>query len=86
MQQGVALSVQNNQEQATEARLIEPNDLCRTCAKLCRKVGGDLEQVKFLLGHSSADGRTLLTLGTGDRREREPGALSISLSQLRVEL
>ena len=25
----------------------------RTCAKLCRKAGGDLEQIKFLLGHSS---------------------------------
>jgi site-specific recombinase XerD len=25
----------------------------RTCAKLCRKPGGDLEQIKFLLGHSS---------------------------------
>ncbi len=23
------------------------------CAKLCRKGGGDLEQIKFLLGHSS---------------------------------
>lgn len=28
-------------------------DLRRTCAKLCRKSGGDLEQIKFLLGHSS---------------------------------
>jgi integrase len=28
-------------------------DLRRTCAKLCRKNGGDLEQIKFLLGHSS---------------------------------
>jgi integrase len=25
----------------------------RTCAKLCRKNGGDLEQIKFLLGHAS---------------------------------
>ncbi len=25
----------------------------RTCAKLCRKSGGDLEQIQFLLGHSS---------------------------------
>jgi integrase len=30
-----------------------PHDLRRTCAKLCRKSGGDLEQIKFLLGHSS---------------------------------
>jgi integrase len=29
------------------------HDLCRTCAKLCRKSGGDLEQIRFLLGHSS---------------------------------
>jgi integrase len=29
-----------------------PN-LRRTCAKLCRENGGDLEQIKFLLGHSS---------------------------------
>jgi integrase len=29
------------------------HDLSRTCAKLCRKNGGDLEQIKFLLGHSS---------------------------------
>jgi integrase len=29
------------------------HDLRRTCAKHCRKSGGDLEQIKFLLGHSS---------------------------------
>ena len=29
------------------------HDLRRTCAKLCRKRGGDLEQIKFLLGHAS---------------------------------
>jgi integrase len=29
------------------------HDLRRTCAKLCRNNGGDLEQMKFLLGHSS---------------------------------
>jgi integrase len=28
------------------------HDLRRTCAKLCRKAGGDLEQIKFLLGSS----------------------------------
>ncbi len=28
------------------------HDLRRTCAKLCRKAGGDLQQIKFLLGHS----------------------------------
>jgi integrase len=40
-------------------RRPRPPQLCRmrhyrgTCAKLCRKSGGDLEQIKFLLGHSS---------------------------------
>lgn len=29
------------------------HDLRRTCAKLCRKNGGDLEQIEFLLGHRS---------------------------------
>jgi integrase len=28
------------------------HDLRRYAAKLCRKNGGDLEQVKFLLGHA----------------------------------
>jgi integrase len=29
------------------------HDLHRTCAKLCRKAGGDLEQIRLLLGHAS---------------------------------
>jgi integrase len=33
--------------------IASSHDLRRTCAKLCRKSGGDLEQIKFLLGHSS---------------------------------
>jgi integrase len=32
--------------------VIQPHDLRRTCAKLCRK-HGDLEQIQLLLGHSS---------------------------------
>jgi len=32
---------------------IRPYDLRRTCAKLCRRLGGDLEQIQLLLGHSS---------------------------------
>ena len=32
---------------------IAPHDLKRTCVKLCRKSGGDLEQIQFLLGHAS---------------------------------
>lgn len=32
---------------------IRPHDLRRTCANLCRRQGGDLEQIQLLLGHSS---------------------------------
>ena len=32
---------------------IKPHDLRRTCAKLCRKAGGELEQIQLLLGHAS---------------------------------
>ncbi len=32
---------------------LAPHDLRRTCAKLCRKAGGDLEQIQLLLGHAS---------------------------------
>ena len=43
-------------EQAAKQIGIErfgAHDLRRTCAKLCRRNCGDLEQIKFLLGHSS---------------------------------
>ena len=32
---------------------LAPHDLRRTCAKMCRASGGDLEQIQFLLGHAS---------------------------------
>jgi site-specific recombinase XerD len=41
---------------ARETGLVDklaPHDLRRTCAKLCRASGGDLEQIQFLLGHTS---------------------------------
>jgi hypothetical protein len=54
------------------------HDLRRTCAKLCRKNGGDLEQIKFLLGHSSIQ-TTERYLGSEQdiehRGERQSGAL-----------
>ena len=34
---------------------IRPHDLRRTCAKLCRKHGGELEQIQMLLGHASIE-------------------------------
>ena len=36
---------------AAEIGHLGPHDLRRTCAKLCRKAGGELEQVQALLGH-----------------------------------
>ena len=44
--------VQQSAEEIGMKRL-GAHDLRRTCAKLCRKAGGHLEQIKFLLGHSS---------------------------------
>jgi integrase len=32
---------------------IAPHDCRRTCAKLCRASGGELEQIQLLLGHAS---------------------------------
>lgn len=32
---------------------LTPHHLRRTCAKLCRKAGGELEQIQLLLGHAS---------------------------------
>jgi len=32
---------------------LAPQDLGRTCARLCRTAGGELEQIQFLLGHVS---------------------------------
>ncbi len=37
----------------TSLGVLAPHDLRRTCAKLCRKAGGDLEQIQLLLGHAS---------------------------------
>jgi integrase len=32
---------------------LAPHDLRRTCARLCHLAGGELEQIQFLLGHTS---------------------------------
>ena len=32
---------------------LAPHDLLRTCARLCRDAGGELDQIQFLLGHVS---------------------------------
>jgi site-specific recombinase XerD len=57
--QGAALSEkvvwQLLQGYATAAGVagIAPHDLRKTCAKLCRAAGGELEQIQLLLGHAS---------------------------------
>ena len=38
-----------------------PHDARRTCAKLCRKQGGKLEQIQFLLGHESIETTAIYT-------------------------
>lgn len=38
---------------ATGVPGIAPHDARRTCAKLCRAAGGELEQIQLLLGHAS---------------------------------
>jgi integrase len=32
---------------------VTPHDLRRTCARLCHRASGELEQSQFLLGHLS---------------------------------
>ena len=41
---------------------LGPHDLRRSCAKFCRKAGGDIEQVQELLGHENL-GTTVTYLG-----------------------
>jgi integrase len=47
------LAVVVHYAQATSLGKLAPHDLRRTCAKLCRKAGGELEQIQLLLGHAS---------------------------------
>jgi hypothetical protein len=48
----------SDEADAAEISLAEnagmaPHDARRTCAKLCRAAGGELEQIQMLLGHAS---------------------------------
>jgi integrase len=42
-------------EYASKAQIgkLAPHDMRRTCARLCHLVGGEIEQIQFLLGHVS---------------------------------
>jgi site-specific recombinase XerD len=50
---GAVLQIVQQYARAMGLEKLAPHDMRRTCAKLCRKRGGDLEQIKFLLGHAS---------------------------------
>ena len=50
---------------------LAPHDLRRTCAKLCRAAGGELEQIQLLLGHASVQ-TTERYLGTKQDLVRAP--------------
>ena len=49
----VVWAVVRNTCTGTGIENVAPHDLRRTCAKLCHSAGGELEQIQFLLGHSS---------------------------------
>lgn len=49
---GIWEIVRNTAEQLGISN-VGPHDLRRTCAKLCRSRGGELEQIQFMLGHAS---------------------------------
>jgi integrase len=50
---GAVLQIVQQYARAMGIEKLAPDDMRRTCAKLCRKRGGNLEQMKFLLGHAS---------------------------------
>jgi site-specific recombinase XerD len=43
---GAVLQIVQHYARAMGLEKLAPHDMCRTCAKLCRKGGGDLEQIK----------------------------------------
>jgi integrase len=60
---------------------IAPHDLRRSCAKLCRASGGELEQIQLLLGHSSVQ-TTERYLGTKQDLAQAPNdAIKLTLAQ-----
>jgi integrase len=60
---------------------LAPHDLRRTCARLCHLAGGELDQIQFLLGHTSIQTterylgcKQKLRCAVNDRLGIEPGA------------
>ncbi len=55
------------------------HDLRRSCAKMCRSAGGELEQIQLLLGHSSVQ-TTERYLGTKQDLSHAPNdAIKLTL-------
>jgi hypothetical protein len=50
---------------------LAPRDMRRTCARLCRAAGGELEQIQFLLGHVSVQTTERSGLHSANCRRRE---------------
>src|SRR5260221_5995019 len=50
---------------------LAPHELRRSCARLCHRAGGELEQIQFLLGQLGADHRKISRLQTAIERGRE---------------
>jgi len=46
-------AIVRNRATASGLKNVAPHDLRRTCARLCRDAGGELDQIQFLLGHIS---------------------------------
>jgi integrase len=64
---------------ATGVPGLAPHDLRRTCAKLCRAAGGELEQIQLLLGHASVQ-TTERYLGTKQNLVHAPNdAIQLSV-------
>src|ERR1700751_411268 len=60
---------------------LAPHDLRRTCARLCRSAGGELDQIQLLLGHvsiqtteQSLGSRQRIRSAVNDRIGIEPGS------------
>jgi site-specific recombinase XerD len=67
---------------------LAPHDLRRTCARLCRNAGGELDQIQLLLGHASIQtteqylgSRQRIRAAVNDRIGIEPGLCRTSTSR-----
>lgn len=57
---------------------VTPEDLRRTCGALCREAGGDLDQIRVLLGHASIE--TTERLLGGARKPIDPPNIRVRMT------